>query len=144
MISQRALLLFILALPGSFSTHPPWAVEKTSSKVLLLVKPIQMSHLNTHALSHFLCFFAQQAAGRSGSTFVGEMLNQARNSFYLYEPCRSLEGSAGVARFSVRDVVVVVARGLADVSSCSTPCILHGECSSLLLLLLLLKRVSRT
>jgi hypothetical protein len=43
-----------------------------------------------------------QAAGRSGSTFVGEMLNQARNSFYLYEPCRSLEGEAGVQRFSGR------------------------------------------
>jgi hypothetical protein len=28
------------------------------------------------------------AAGRSGSTFVGEMLNQAHKSFYLYEPCR--------------------------------------------------------
>jgi len=47
-------------------------------------------------------FCIQQAAGRSGSTFVGEMLNQARNSFYLYEPCRSLEGEAGVQRFAGR------------------------------------------
>ena len=28
------------------------------------------------------------------------MLNQARQSFYLYEPCRAMEGDVGVKRFS--------------------------------------------
>ena len=37
---------------------------------------------------------------RSGSTLIGEMFNRAPGSFYVYEPCRSLEGHQGLITYS--------------------------------------------
>ena len=111
---MRALLFTLLASLVPAPAASGWAAEPTASKVLLLVSLLgyftgKNATLTILGLTggggyRFICCIClgstEQAAGRSGSTFVGEMLNQARNSFYLYEPCRSLEGEAGVKRFS--------------------------------------------
>jgi hypothetical protein len=56
-------------------------------KVLLIV-PLLIQYANTEPVKYHGTLLLTE--GRSGSTFVGEILNQDKRVMYFYEPCRSL------------------------------------------------------
>jgi hypothetical protein len=89
---MRALLFVILST--SFAFHHAQASTPSSSSSSTISSNNNNNNNNNHPAPQV------QAAlllteGRSGSTFVGEILNQDQRVLYFYEPCRTLNWGDG-------------------------------------------------